>query len=172
VNNIIKSLLEYHDENTGEKVVDRALRREEIYNGPYINTFPDIVYVLNPNYENGKELFGPVTSPVQDLRLAKISGLHSMDGIFIAYGPQIKPCHVQGSKIIDVAPTVLYATGLPIPKDMDGGVLKNIFKDDILKNRTAEFFDADKTTISRKIAIESREKEQMKEKLRALGYIE
>lgn len=53
-----------------------------------------------------------------------------MDGIFIAYGPDIKNTaeEMQKAHIIDLAPTILHMFDLEIPEDMDGQVLTHIFK--------------------------------------------
>lgn len=46
----------------------------------------------------------------------------------IAYGPDIKPREkIEGAQLIDIAPTVLHnVTGIPVPEDTDGRVLKEI----------------------------------------------
>lgn len=171
VNSIIQNLLAYRDHNTGEKVVERALRRDQLYHGPYVHNFPDIVYVLNRNYGSGKELFGRHITSVPALRLSKLSGVHLMNGVFIAYGPKIKPCHIQGARIIDVAPTVLYSSGLPIPDNMDGVILKNIFKEETLRRWAVEHISLKAKKPAREVDLEGYEDEQMKEKLRSLGYL-
>ena len=59
----------------------------------------------------------------------EMNGFHKMDGIFIAKGAGIrKGVEITGAEIIDMTPTILYMMGLPIPEDMDGKVLNNIFK--------------------------------------------
>ncbi len=59
------------------------------------------------------------------------SGDHNFDGVFLAYGPDIKRgIEIDGAKVYDIAPTVLHMFGLPVPKDMDGRVLKEIFRED------------------------------------------
>jgi len=52
-----------------------------------------------------------------------------MDGIFLAYGPNIKKGLEINARIYDIAPTILYIYHYYIPRDMEGRVLKEIFKD-------------------------------------------
>jgi arylsulfatase A-like enzyme len=59
-----------------------------------------------------------------------ISGTHRMNGIFLAYGDNIRPGAVlEKAQINDLAPTILYMMGLQPPAHMDGRVLKEIFND-------------------------------------------
>ena len=79
-----------------------------------------------------------------------------MNGIFLAYGKGIKKGKkIKGAKIYDIAPTVLHIFGLPIPKDMDGKVLDDIFEKD------SEFIKR------KKVYIEyEREKEKIRTKIK------
>jgi arylsulfatase A-like enzyme len=55
-------------------------------------------------------------------------GTHRLEGIFIARGPHIRQNHcLEQAQIMDVAPTILHILGIPIPNDMDGEVLRDIF---------------------------------------------
>ena len=54
---------------------------------------------------------------------------HTMEGIFGAYGDNIKQGFNRDAEIIDIAPTVLNLLDLPIPDYMEGEVLKDIEKD-------------------------------------------
>jgi len=55
---------------------------------------------------------------------APYKSCHLMNGIFIAYGPDIaKGRKISGAQIYDIAPTILHMFGLPVPNDMDGKVL-------------------------------------------------
>jgi arylsulfatase A-like enzyme len=57
-------------------------------------------------------------------------GWHREEGIFLAYGPFInKGKEINESKIYDIAPTILHLMEVPVPKDMDGKVLKDIFQE-------------------------------------------
>jgi predicted AlkP superfamily phosphohydrolase/phosphomutase len=56
-------------------------------------------------------------------------GTHKVHGIFIAYGKDIKKNYkINGVKIYDIAPTILHIFNLPIPNNMDGKVLIEIFE--------------------------------------------
>ena len=123
---IIKKLHELRDPVTGEKVVNKVFRREEIYHGPFLNRAPDIVMLLKEGYKaSGDLLSKEVIVPKE-----KIEGAHRMNGIFIVYGPEIKQGEeIKKAEIIDLAPTILHIMHIPIPKDMDGKVLKEIFKE-------------------------------------------
>jgi len=101
----------------------------ELYTGQYTDLAPDILFDIADGECSIKFGFGggffekPSPNPVH-------SGIHKKEGIFIAYGPDIKQGHeIQGAKIYDVAPTILHMFGLPVPDDMDGRVLKEIFRE-------------------------------------------
>jgi predicted AlkP superfamily phosphohydrolase/phosphomutase len=172
VRDIIQSLLEYRDEETGDKVIEKAFRREEIYSGPFTDQFPDIVYFLNRKYMGGRELGGSVTMSIPRFRLLKRSGMHLLNGVFIAHGPKIKPQRIYGARIIDIAPTLLYCSELPVPNSMDGRVLSGIFPKEILNTRPIEYFNFESKKMGNNDLIDEKENEQMKEKLRSLGYID
>ena len=56
------------------------------------------------------------------------SGSHRKDGVLIAHGPHIRAGHqIENAEIIDLTPTMLYTMGLPVPDDMDGRILTDIF---------------------------------------------
>ena len=49
------------------------------------------------------------------------SGDHSLDGILMIKGPDIKKEHsLEKARIIDLFPTILYLMGCKIPSDIDG----------------------------------------------------
>lgn len=54
---------------------------------------------------------------------------HPRGGVFIAKGPLIKENYNIGQvSVLDIAPTILYLLGLPIPESMEGKVLKEMMK--------------------------------------------
>lgn len=56
---------------------------------------------------------------------------HRLHGIVAINGPNIKnDQRVYGASLLDIAPTILGMLGCPIPKDMDGHALTQIFKGD------------------------------------------
>ncbi len=55
---------------------------------------------------------------------------HDHNGIFMAYGDIFKKGEVQKSRIFDIPPTMLHLLDIDIPSNMDGSVMKHIFKED------------------------------------------
>lgn len=50
------------------------------------------------------------------------------DGVLLLYGEGIQPgALLTGARLVDVAPTLLYAMGLPVAQDLDGQVLRAAF---------------------------------------------
>jgi len=124
-NYIIRELYNLRDPETGERVIEKALKREEVYSGPYLNNAPDIlVLTKDQEYISDSSPYGDIFS-----RNTNEIHTHKMNGIFIAYGPDIKRGQIKGAKIIDIAPTILHMMDVPVPEDMDGRVLKEIFKE-------------------------------------------
>jgi len=126
---IINKLSELKDPETGDYVVRKVYKREEIYEGPYLNQAPDIIATPNDYYEFFG-MHGFSFNKVIDYTFAN-SGEHTLNGIFIAVGEGIKRgVEIEGANIIDLAPTILHIMNLPIPIHMDGKVLKEIFEED------------------------------------------
>ncbi len=50
------------------------------------------------------------------------------DGVFFFYGKGIlRGSNIEGMKLVDIAPTLLYYEGLAVPLDMDGVVMSSVF---------------------------------------------
>ncbi|MBW2978006.1 alkaline phosphatase family protein [Candidatus Woesearchaeota archaeon] len=128
---LIEEMKKIKDEG-GNRVFKRVYKKEEIYPfGKYFKQIPDIVFLLNPEYRMRISLIKQLIGKLDKKDCKKWQGAHnfSREGIFIAYGPDIKKGKKIGSiNIYDIAPTVLHMYGVSIPEDYDGRVLKEIFK--------------------------------------------
>lgn len=125
INQIIGKLKELSDPDTKEKIKMEVYRKEEIYNGEYLDEAPDIVYSFdNWDYTQKLRLVGEIFKDPRDL------GNHKQMGVIIASGKHIKKGKIENAQLIDIAPTILKLFNIQKPKDMDGKVL-DIFKDKI-----------------------------------------
>lgn len=125
---IIKKLSEVVNSETGEPVASQIFKREDIYHGQYAHLAPDISIVADKYYPIA---VGSVAEESQWCRLTTAaSGSHARAGVFMACGPDIKKgeAKLANLKIYDITPTILHIFGLPVPEDMDGRVLTEIFK--------------------------------------------
>lgn len=169
---LVAGLLAVRDPDTGEAVVRGAYRREELYEGPFLDLLPDVVFDLGngPYLASDAPVAGQVVEPLPG---GFVQGRHRPLGIFVAAGPHIRQgVQLDGASIVDVAPTVLYGMGLPVPEDMDGRPLLEIF--------TCEYRAANPVRTAPPVAsdgVESRpgydaeEAEEMERRLRGLGYV-
>jgi len=75
--------------------------------------------------------------------------------------------------ILDITPTILFALGVPVARDMRGRVLTDAFEPDFLRNNPVKFVPTYETG-EREAGepIVSPVDEAIKEKLRAVGYIQ
>ena len=101
-------------------------------------------------------------------------GLHAPFGVFLAAGGGFRRgAQTRGMTILDVAPTLLYALGEPVPLDMDGKVGASSFEAAWLEAHPVRYVDAD-TSLLPLTAPSDREgevSEEMLERLRSLGYL-
>ena len=124
---LIESLSQLRDPETGEQVTKAAYRREEIYTGPYVNNAPDIV-LLQESYDVSHK-FMSGDSQIYG-RWAWRTGIHTMGGVFAAYGNHIKESvKISGTRIIDVAPTILRILKIKNSQEIDGKPIKEIIAD-------------------------------------------
>jgi predicted AlkP superfamily phosphohydrolase/phosphomutase len=189
---LIRELQDWRHPESGEPIVEKAFRREEVYSGPCVSDFPDIIVKWADH--KGYSYAFRVSSKSPDLAWIKQvdpnapqnlvfftgkSGTHRDYGIFLAYGPGIRQgATIEGARLLDLAPTILHLQGVPVPADMDGKVLTDIFTGEAARpvSRVAvptadvpvaapggpppegEYSATDEATIA--------------ERLRALGYME
>jgi predicted AlkP superfamily phosphohydrolase/phosphomutase len=132
---ILARLVEWRNPVTGEAVVARASRREQVYHGPAVKDAPDIV--LEPALDQGYaytflssrgrpgQPFGRL-APTERLgaKGGSMNGSHRPEGILILAGPSVQHgVRLTEAQITDVAPTLLHLLGLPLPANLDGRVL-------------------------------------------------
>ncbi|UCD57563.1 MAG: hypothetical protein JSV16_00185, partial [Candidatus Hydrogenedentota bacterium] len=177
---IIEALTDLQDPDTGEHIIDRVYRREELYEGPCVTKAPDLLIKwrdysyytsVNPRVETG-EIFGPCG--YIDSSEYRHVGTHRLNGIFIASGSIIrKRATIEGADIVDLAPTILHLFSQPIPEDMDGKVLEAIFTEEFLAGNPPRYRKAiGEEGMASAVSYSSEEEEKIKERLQGLGYIE
>jgi predicted AlkP superfamily phosphohydrolase/phosphomutase len=176
---IIRGLHEILDPETGQRIVQHAYLAGEYYNGPHTDNIPDIIVSIDPDYGFSYHLShysAIVTGRVDSAGPAK----HRMEGIFMAQGPGIlaQPAPLANLRIEDIAPTVLYLMGLPIPSDMDGRVLIEILERTSLKNRPVSyeepmgFWPREDEAVFSDAVMSADDEEMIRGRLRSLGYFE
>ena len=128
---IIEKLSVLLDPSTGERVVNKIYKREELYSGPYAEFAPDlIIEFINNAYmpsENDKNKDLIFVERWRENMNWPTSGSHRIDGILLAKGPRIaKNKKIKNAKIIDMTPTWLYLLNQKIPNDLEGKVIEEI----------------------------------------------
>jgi predicted AlkP superfamily phosphohydrolase/phosphomutase len=112
---------------TGRPLVERVYERDELYHGPFAHLAPDLTVVLDDwRYRTiglhdftTNRVIAPAFGPTGD---------HRMEGILIGAGPVFQTgASPLAAELIDIAPTVLHLLGVPVPPDMDGRVLSELF---------------------------------------------
>jgi predicted AlkP superfamily phosphohydrolase/phosphomutase len=109
-------------------------------------------------------------------------GLHSGEhrlskpaGILIMAGPGIKAdpgTKMIGPVVYDVVPTILYLAGLPVGKDMHGKVAAGFVTSEFSKKHPPVFIDSYDIDLPEKKEEFSPLDQQIRDRLRALGYID
>jgi predicted AlkP superfamily phosphohydrolase/phosphomutase len=116
-------------ERYGRKLNVKVYRGNKIYKGKFVDNAPDLIPVIEDfEFDIRTDLTGELFTDLPSSQV-KFSSAHRTNGILIISGPYIKQGRIIGAKLIDVAPTILHLMGFPIPKDVDGRVLKEIFKE-------------------------------------------
>jgi predicted AlkP superfamily phosphohydrolase/phosphomutase len=168
------------DPETGENIVERVYRRDELYHGPYVEIAPDLLiawkdYAYYTSVSHGQEdqsIFGSFLK-IDSSEYTHV-GTHRLNGVFMASGKLIRSnTRIDSATIYDISPTILYILGLPIPADMDGRVLSAIFREEYLQNNPPRYDNNQLKTADETIVHYSeKENRQVAERLRGLGYLE
>ena len=87
------------------------------------------------------------------------------------YGVGSQPDSISAS-IMDIAPTVLYYLGVPVPTAMDGRPLLWAFEDTFQRKRPLTYSDVPIDRARETYSYSRDDEEELQSKLRALGYID
>ncbi len=136
---LIEALYTLQDPVTGQQLIPRIYRKEEIYHGPYLDRAPDLI----PVWWEGVTFVGQSSgTPSGDGAAVRYTGMeplaggawsggHARTGMVIFRGrPFAAGKQFDAAAIIDLAPTLLYLLSVPIPQDMDGRVLHAAFTEE------------------------------------------
>lgn len=175
---ITKKLYELRDPESGKKLVDKVMKKEEMYSGKYIDQAADLLFIMRDMRYITQGTVGTPFAFGPDLESfigtpGSITGWHKLNGVLMAVGPNIrKETTLEHSSIIDIVPTLLHIFGIPVPSDMDGHVLKEIFEPDSqLAEKEIQYQVSEKSERKKQIITEN-EKEEVKKRLKALGYLD
>jgi predicted AlkP superfamily phosphohydrolase/phosphomutase len=182
---IIDALGKWSDPETGQRYVRKVHKREDIYCGALVEKFPDLIIEWNcdngysylfKNSYSAKRQRTPMRQLDAKERQHVKSGDHRDHGILMVSGIDIQqPMQLSDVAIIDLAPTILHMLGLPVPVDMDGRVLTELFKAKSRGSRPVSYADrsqpqGDLSALRRDYTED--EEEAIRVRLQGLGYIE
>jgi predicted AlkP superfamily phosphohydrolase/phosphomutase len=172
------------DPETGRRLIRRVYRREEIYNGPYLDLAPDLVFSWwdQSGLESRKSVPGANHPSLRDnvaadgSPSAAWSGTHRLHGILLMKGGPFRRGEVLSSAdITDIAPTLLHLLGLPVPTTMDGRVLTEAFEAEFAMAAPVQYRQGIQLLDQgghAEAAYTAEESETIQERLKGLGYID
>lgn len=179
---LIEKLYQLKDPDTGQQVIKKVYRKEEIYHGRYMDQAPDLILswweensftVKTSQVERiGLPVLERDTSPIVGGR--DLSGAHRLHGILIMSGGPIKQgLTLSEAQIIDVAPTILYLMGRPIPEDFDGRVLTEAMEEAFTREHPPKYQQDKESQGERSDTGYSEEDmEKIRERLQGIGYLD
>jgi len=182
---LIERLLDWRDPETGQRVVQRVWKREEIYDGPEAHRAPDLIisWALDRGYAY---LSRPSSASAGQMAIARLdvrdagvstlmlrhSGSHRDHGILLLQGRSVRAgAALKDANITDLAPTVLHLLEVPVPAGMDGRVLTEAIEGDGL-GRAAVCDEAVQAAADTGEAYSDKESEMIRKRLEDLGYLE
>jgi len=154
----------------GGPFIERAFRKEELYSGPHMALLPDIIFKPNRGFLDPGD-FEFFSNKIFDDGVGS-SGSHQQNGLFLMWGDRVKTGEVlRGTRILDLAPTLLYLLGLPVSTDMDGRVLLDGLKEEWLGGHPVRYATPEEESSGDGRGYSSGEEEEIKKKLKGLGYL-
>ena len=171
---IIDNLSQLRDPQSGNKIFNHIYKREEIYEGPFLSNAPDIIFDFgDAPYQSGDALLAHEL--FQDVLSGGVNGKHRQNGILLVHGKGIKKrSEIHGARLCDYAPTVLHLMGVPIPREMDGKVLVDIFEPAFMQKHPVKYKDMDvvkpESTVG-EVTYTPEESESITDRLKSLGYL-
>ncbi len=168
---LMEKLLRFTDPATGEHPVARIWTREEAFSGTQMAFAPDLTLSLR---DCG--LVSILPSEVLVKARSETTGAHRPNGVFVAAGPGVRRgVSMPSRSILDIAPVMLHALGLPIPADLEGRVPEALFEPEYLRSHPIRFdvpVERSFAAAAQSAGVDPRMEAEVVGHLRALGYME
>ena len=185
---VAAALESWRDPETGQPLVRRVYRRDEIYRGEQVGRAPDLLIEWNHDsgysYLSGRSLEDLSGQSVRRLaphefhshEMATRGGSHRPNGLLMAAGGAFTShAALQSASLSDLAPTVLFCQGLGIPQEMEGRVLSELFNPRFLSANVPQRLSAavEQAPVEEAPAdnYTAEEREIIERRLRDLGYL-
>jgi len=167
---IMEDLLELENPYTGEPVIDKVMKNEEVYSGPRSHNGPDILFLTKDlKTDTGGLTVFKTMDPI--IPAFAITGTHRMNGIFAGYGPAYsRGRKVSGLNISDPAPIALHTLGLDIPSYMDGRPREEVFSEEFWQQHGPNYTDIPLPGATGESSQEDHD-DEIKDRLEGLGYL-
>jgi predicted AlkP superfamily phosphohydrolase/phosphomutase len=173
---ILEKLRSLQDPDTGDRIFAEIFTREEVYAGPSLEQAPDIVFMTAGDryLAQGAHEYMFASNKMVDMpRWPPDSGTHQRDGILVMHGQPFQAgARLHQAEIIDLAPTILFLMGVPIPRDTDGQVLQSAFQTQYLAQHPIHYTTPTEAgSPSSEIGFSAEEEAIITERLESLGYL-
>jgi predicted AlkP superfamily phosphohydrolase/phosphomutase len=124
---------------TGKPAIRDVVATSQAYTGEHLYELADLVILWAadaPITELYHPRLGTISAAAPSLRKSQ----HTPEGFMIAAGTHIaRGAAVSGASIMDLAPTILYLMGVPLPRDLDGRALLEIIDDGFKTHHEVRF---------------------------------
>ena len=149
----------------GRPAFTNVRRREEVYQGPFVATAPDVIAEPDDTVSFGIHL--DAKEAVREHR--RPEGHHSPRGFVSITGPGFRRGVKIEGHIVDCLPTILHTAGLAVPEGCDGRVLQEAYEHEqtVLRMPDPKSHAADAGTKP----YSTEEEEGLRRSLEGLGYL-
>ncbi|MBL8195621.1 MAG: alkaline phosphatase family protein [Blastocatellia bacterium] len=170
-NQVIEKLRQIKDPKTGGKLIGQIYKREETFSGEHLTDAPDICFLPE---DMSYVSLGSLDFMSNRFMVKSFgnSGTHRLHGVLIAKAKELKSgLTLPNAHITDAAPTILHLANLPVPPDMDGKVLSEIFTDEFLRNNPVRIGKEASRGQVAAAEFSDEESEEVRARLHELGYM-
>ena len=161
---LIRRFRRVRDPRDGAPCFAEILAGEDVYPDDPHGRRPDLVLVPRPGYSVYRDLNDRMWIAHYDVR----GGTHRPEGIVMVSGAGVRSGRFDRDvELVDLAPTLLAAAGVPVPEDMEGRVLVEAFTEPL----EVAYSSPAARTESADGGLSAEEENEVTERLRALGYL-
>jgi predicted AlkP superfamily phosphohydrolase/phosphomutase len=111
---IAAAALQLHDPESGEPIFQEVFKREELYQGPYLEQAADLVLAPHDGYDPK----GPLYKETLTFKGEQLVGMHTFDDAMLYVGGRTIP--QTSFSVLNVMPTILDLMNVPQPPGLDG----------------------------------------------------